>query len=129
MNVTDPSIRIFPTGLETANEDGSRKVAFKAVVENLGEYDHADDMFSTNCGKWVTQSAVKYGARALDTFGELASSLHPLFTPAASCWFPGTLKGAERHLNACFCGILKKPGVLTLNYSVRNRRERQRGQC
>lgn len=27
-------------------------------------------MFSTNCGKWVTQSAVKYGARALDTFGE-----------------------------------------------------------
>ena len=73
VNATDPSIRIFPTGLETENEDGSRKVAFKAVVENLGEYDHAEDMFSTNCGKWVTQSAVKYGARALDTFGESAS--------------------------------------------------------
>ena len=70
VNVTDPSIRIFPTGLETRNEDGSRKVAFKAVVENLGDYDHRADMFSTNCGKWVTQSAVKYGARALDTFGE-----------------------------------------------------------
>lgn len=68
VNVTDPSIRIFPTGLETTNSDGSKKVAFKAVIENLGDYDHAKDMFSTNCGKWVTQSAVKYGSKALDTF-------------------------------------------------------------
>lgn len=71
VNVTGPSIRIFPTGLEASNSDGSKKIAFKAVIENLDDYDHANDMFSTNCGKWVSQSAVKYGMRALDTFGTL----------------------------------------------------------
>ncbi len=70
VNAMDPSIRIFPTGLETRNPDGSRKVAFKAVIENLDDFDHVSDMFSTNCGKWVSQSAVKYASRALDTFGE-----------------------------------------------------------
>ncbi|KAI0891918.1 beta-lactamase/transpeptidase-like protein [Annulohypoxylon nitens] len=68
-NVTGPSIRIYPTGLESAAaEDGSKKVAFKAVVENLDLPDRGGAMFSTNCGTWVSQTAAVYADMPLDQF-------------------------------------------------------------
>lgn len=69
-NVTAPAIRLYPTGLESepSAEDGTRKVAFKAVVENLDLADHANDMFSTNCGTWVSQTSAVYADMPLDQF-------------------------------------------------------------
>ncbi|OTB06406.1 hypothetical protein M426DRAFT_318815 [Hypoxylon sp. CI-4A] len=69
-NVTAPSVRLYPTGLESQPDagDGSRKVAFKAVVENLDVTDHGADMFSTNCGTWVSQTAAVYADMPLDQF-------------------------------------------------------------
>ncbi|RYP80035.1 hypothetical protein DL770_006394 [Monosporascus sp. CRB-9-2] len=68
VNVTNPSIRIYPAGLEARNDDGSRRVAFKAVAEDLDGISHENAMFSTDCGKWVAQSTVKFASRALDQF-------------------------------------------------------------
>jgi hypothetical protein len=68
VDVTAPFIRLFPTGLETTNADGSKKMAFKAAVENLNDPSHEGDMFSTQCGKWVSQTAVVYADRPLDQF-------------------------------------------------------------
>ncbi|KAI1372149.1 beta-lactamase/transpeptidase-like protein [Hypoxylon crocopeplum] len=69
-NVTAPAIRIYPTGLESSasGSDGTRKVAFKAVVENLNVEDHSSDMFSTNCGSWVSQTTAVYADMPLDQF-------------------------------------------------------------
>lgn len=68
-NVTAPMIRIYPTGLETKpGDDGTKKVAFKAVVENLDAPDHSGDMFSTNCGSWVSQTTAVYADMPLDQF-------------------------------------------------------------
>lgn len=69
-NVTAPAIRLYPTGLETtkAGEDGTRKVAWKAIVENLDAPDHSNDMFSTNCGTWVSQTTAVYADMPLDQF-------------------------------------------------------------
>ncbi|OTA86915.1 hypothetical protein M434DRAFT_81710 [Hypoxylon sp. CO27-5] len=68
-NVTAPAIRIYPTGLESkAAADGTRKVAFKAVIENLDLTDHSNDMFSTNCGTWVSQTTAVYADMPLDQF-------------------------------------------------------------
>ncbi|KAI2627807.1 beta-lactamase/transpeptidase-like protein [Hypoxylon sp. NC1633] len=70
-NVTAPAIRIYPTGLESpprASDGGTRKIAFKAVVENLDVEDHGGDMFSTNCGTWVSQTAAVYADMPLDQF-------------------------------------------------------------
>ncbi|KAI1459690.1 beta-lactamase/transpeptidase-like protein [Annulohypoxylon moriforme] len=69
-NVTGPSIRMYPTGLETATAaaDGTRKIAFKAVVENLDLPDRSQAMFSTNCGTWVSQTAAVYADMPLDQF-------------------------------------------------------------
>ncbi|KAI1099077.1 beta-lactamase/transpeptidase-like protein [Jackrogersella minutella] len=68
-NVTAPSIRLYPTGLESqAAADGTRKVAFKAVIEDLNLTDHSDDMFSTNCGTWVSQTTAVYADMPLDQF-------------------------------------------------------------
>lgn len=66
----DPSIRLYPTGLETARQDGSRRVAFKAVFEdlNLPSRDPSVSMFSTDCGTWVSFTGVTYGTEALDQF-------------------------------------------------------------
>ncbi|RYP62175.1 hypothetical protein DL769_007416 [Monosporascus sp. CRB-8-3] len=50
INVTNPSIRIYPAGLEARNDDGSRRVAFKAVAEDLDGVSQGNDMFSTDCG-------------------------------------------------------------------------------
>ncbi|KAI1759370.1 beta-lactamase/transpeptidase-like protein [Hypoxylon sp. FL1150] len=69
-NVTAPAIRLYPTGLETqaTEEGGTRKVAWKAIVENLDAPDHSDDMFSTNCGTWVSQTTAVYADMPLDQF-------------------------------------------------------------
>ncbi|KAK8067253.1 beta-lactamase-like 1 [Apiospora hydei] len=67
-NVTGPSLRLYPTGLEKRNDDGSRKVAFKAMIQDRGATDHAADMFSTNCGTWVGQTTAVYASMPLDQF-------------------------------------------------------------
>ncbi|KAK3309353.1 beta-lactamase/transpeptidase-like protein [Chaetomium strumarium] len=66
----NPSIRLYPTGLETVRSDGSRRVAFKAVFEdlNLPARDPAQAMFSTDCGTWVSFTGVTYGTQPLDQF-------------------------------------------------------------
>ncbi|KAI1344430.1 beta-lactamase/transpeptidase-like protein [Xylariaceae sp. FL0016] len=67
-NVTGPALRLYPTGLETDNEDGSKKVAFKVMIENVGAPDRRDRMFSTNCGTWVSQTTAVYTDMPLDQF-------------------------------------------------------------
>ncbi|KAK8047495.1 beta-lactamase-like 1 [Apiospora saccharicola] len=67
-NVTEPALRLYPTGLEKRNEDGSRRAAFKAMIQDRGATDHATDMFSTNCGTWVGQTTAVYASMPLDQF-------------------------------------------------------------
>ncbi|KAI0487180.1 beta-lactamase/transpeptidase-like protein [Xylaria cf. heliscus] len=68
-NVTGPSIRLFPTGLESGGTGNSgKKIAFKAMIENTDSVDHRGNMFSTNCGTWVSQTAVVYADYPLDQF-------------------------------------------------------------
>lgn len=62
------SIRLYPTGLETVRGDGSRRVAFKAVFEDVGLPSRPDSMFSTDCGSWVSLTGVTYGTHPLDQF-------------------------------------------------------------
>jgi hypothetical protein len=64
----NPSIRLYPTGLETVRADGSRKVGFKAVFEDLNAPTRRDSMFSTDCGTWVSFTSVTYGTHGLDQF-------------------------------------------------------------
>lgn len=61
-----PTIRLYPTGLETRNADGSRRVAFKATYEDLQAPARPGSMFSTDCGSWVGFTAVTYGSQPLD---------------------------------------------------------------
>jgi len=63
-----PSVRLYPTGLETVRADGSRKVAFKAVFEDLNLPARTGAMFSTDCGTWVSFTGVTYGTLPLDQF-------------------------------------------------------------
>ncbi|TLS28289.1 hypothetical protein PpBr36_00018 [Pyricularia pennisetigena] len=64
---TNPSIRLYPTGLETTREGGGRRVAFKAVFEDLtGQA--TDLMFTTDCGTWVGATSVVVGDVPLDQF-------------------------------------------------------------
>lgn len=70
-----PSIRLYPTGLETtatarrADSDGSRRrVAYKAVYEDVGLPSRTSEMFSTDCGTWVSITGVTYGTLPLDQF-------------------------------------------------------------
>lgn len=63
-----PSIRLYPTGLETARAAGGRRVAFKAVFEDLNLPARPDSMFSTDCGTWVSFTGVTYGTQPLDLF-------------------------------------------------------------
>ncbi|KAI0380509.1 beta-lactamase/transpeptidase-like protein [Hypomontagnella monticulosa] len=69
-NVTAPAIRLYPAGLQSnaSETDGTRKIAFKAVIENLDLEDHSGDMFSTNCGTWVSQTTAVYADMPLDQF-------------------------------------------------------------
>ncbi|KAF2967417.1 hypothetical protein GQX73_g6160 [Xylaria multiplex] len=64
-----PSIRLFPTGLESGGDgEGQGKMAFKAMIENTDNADHSDSMFSTNCGTWVSQTVTVYADYPLDQF-------------------------------------------------------------
>ncbi|KAK9421122.1 putative Beta-lactamase-related domain-containing protein [Seiridium unicorne] len=80
-NVTYPMIRLYPTGLDSKNGQGhnksrraandgneGKKVAFKAVVENLDATDETGKMFSTDCGSWISQTAAVYADMPLDQF-------------------------------------------------------------
>ncbi|KAI0427892.1 beta-lactamase/transpeptidase-like protein [Xylaria sp. FL1042] len=67
-SVAGPSIRLFPTGLETSSGNGGKKVAFKAMIENMEKTDHSESMFSTNCGTWVSQTVAVYADYPLDQF-------------------------------------------------------------
>lgn len=62
----DPSIRLYPTGLEKVNSDGSKRVAFKGVFENLKAPTRVGSMFSTDCGSWVSFTAVTYATQPLE---------------------------------------------------------------
>jgi hypothetical protein len=63
-----PTIRLYPTGLETTRANGSKRVAFKATFEDLQAPSRPNSMFSTDCGSWVTLTAVTYGSMPLDQF-------------------------------------------------------------
>lgn len=64
-----PTIRLYPTGLETKRADGSRRVAFKATFEDQQlPAEVPGSMFSTDCGTWVGFTAVTYGSMPLDQF-------------------------------------------------------------
>lgn len=77
-----PSIRLYPTGLETAIIPGEvdrangraatrgKRVAYKAVFEDLNvpARNPATSMFSTDCGSWVSLTGVTYGSMPLDQF-------------------------------------------------------------
>lgn len=85
--VKAPSIRLYPTGLETGGESsgGKKKVAFKAMIETTNRADHSASMFSTNCGTWVSQTVAVYADYPLDQFvftmdedGARAGSVVPL---------------------------------------------------
>jgi hypothetical protein len=63
-----PSVRLYPAGLETVRGDGSRKVAFKAVFEDLNLPAREGGMFSSDCGTWASFAGVTYGTQPLDQF-------------------------------------------------------------
>lgn len=67
-NVTSPSVRLYPTGLETTNSDGSRRIAWKAIFEDMSAPSRAGAMFSTDCGTWVSQTGAVYANKPLDQF-------------------------------------------------------------
>ncbi|KAK3355725.1 beta-lactamase/transpeptidase-like protein [Neurospora tetraspora] len=77
----NPSIRLYPTGLETTvipgemdRENGraatkGKRVAYKAVFEDLNVPSRTPpSMFSTDCGSWVSLTGVTYGSMPLDQF-------------------------------------------------------------
>lgn len=62
-----PSVRLYPTGLEEPLADGGKKVAFKAVFEDLSMPNRSTS-FVTDCSTWVGVTGVVYGSRPLDLF-------------------------------------------------------------
>ncbi|KAG7289323.1 hypothetical protein NEMBOFW57_005690 [Staphylotrichum longicolle] len=62
-----PSVRLYPTGLEERLPDGGKKVAFKAVFEDLS-LPESSGGFVTDCATWVGVTAVVYGSMPLDLF-------------------------------------------------------------
>ena len=63
-----PSVRLYPTGLEEVLPDGAgKKVAFKAVFEDLS-LPESSGSFVTDCATWVGVTSVVYGSRPLDLF-------------------------------------------------------------
>ncbi|KAI1205491.1 beta-lactamase/transpeptidase-like protein [Annulohypoxylon truncatum] len=62
-----PSVRLYPTGLWDAAPDGGKRVAFKAVFEDLSSPSMSNP-FTTDCGTWVTGSGILYGSKPLDQF-------------------------------------------------------------
>jgi hypothetical protein len=66
-NVT-PRVRLFPSGIETVNSDGTRKIAFKAIFEDSAGAPREGRIFSTDCATWLTASSQVWAARSLDEF-------------------------------------------------------------
>ena len=63
-----PSVRLYPTGLEETLPDGAgKKVAFRAVFEDLS-LPASSGSFVTDCATWVGVTSVVYGSRPLDLF-------------------------------------------------------------
>ncbi|KAI1760056.1 beta-lactamase/transpeptidase-like protein [Hypoxylon sp. FL1150] len=62
-----PSARLYPTGLWDATSDGGKRVAFKAVFEDLS-LANASKPFTTDCSTWVTVAGIVYGSKPLDQF-------------------------------------------------------------
>jgi hypothetical protein len=63
-----PSVRLYPTGLEEERADGGlKRVAFKAVFEDLGLPERSSS-YVTDCSTWVGLTGVVYGSRPLDQF-------------------------------------------------------------
>lgn len=65
-----PSVRLYPTGLEDAvgtNKGGGRKVAFKAVFEDVGGPTF-NGTYKADCATWVGVTGAVYGSRPLDLF-------------------------------------------------------------
>ncbi|KAK3328096.1 beta-lactamase/transpeptidase-like protein [Cercophora scortea] len=73
-NITDdyfskvkPSVRLYPTGAEEEVAGGGKRVAFKAVFEDLSLAEKKAS-FSSDCTSWVSVTAVVYGSKPLDMF-------------------------------------------------------------
>ncbi|KAK3359532.1 beta-lactamase/transpeptidase-like protein [Lasiosphaeria hispida] len=62
-----PSVRLYPAGLEEKTADGGKKVAFKAVFEDLS-IPGRNEGFIGDCSSWVGVTSVVYGSRPLDLF-------------------------------------------------------------
>jgi len=61
-----PSIRLYPTGLQEALPDGGRRVSFRGVFEDLSD-DPVLNSFVQPCDTWVRTLAI-YGSRPIDLF-------------------------------------------------------------
>ncbi|KAL7621890.1 hypothetical protein AAE478_007390 [Parahypoxylon ruwenzoriense] len=66
-NKIQPSVRIYPTGLWDAASHGGKRVAFKAVFEDLS-LPNATEPFTTDCSTWVSIAGIMYGSKPLDLF-------------------------------------------------------------
>ncbi|KAI1387977.1 beta-lactamase/transpeptidase-like protein [Hypoxylon trugodes] len=62
-----PSVRLYPTGLWDATSDGGKRVAFKAVFEDLSLPNNSKP-FTTDCSTWVSVAGIMYGSKPLDQF-------------------------------------------------------------
>ncbi|KAI1374465.1 beta-lactamase/transpeptidase-like protein [Hypoxylon crocopeplum] len=62
-----PSVRLYPTGLWDATSDGGKRVAFKAVFEDLS-LPNVSNPFTTDCSTWVSVAGIMYGSKPLDQF-------------------------------------------------------------
>lgn len=64
----NPSVRLYPTMLETTRADGTRAASFKAVFEDKDGPPRAGRMFSTDCATWLSQNQNVYGRKPVDEF-------------------------------------------------------------
>ncbi|OTB02205.1 hypothetical protein M426DRAFT_13785 [Hypoxylon sp. CI-4A] len=62
-----PSVHLYPTGLWDATSDGGKRVAFKAVFEDLS-LSNASKPFTTDCATWISVAGIMYGSKPLDQF-------------------------------------------------------------
>ncbi|KAI0132808.1 beta-lactamase/transpeptidase-like protein [Xylariales sp. AK1849] len=67
-NSTQPSVRLYYTGLDSTGSDGTTLKSFKAVFEDLGSPTDAGNGFSTDCGSWIDYTGVTYAGLPLDEF-------------------------------------------------------------
>lgn len=64
-----PSVRLYPTTFEEKLPGGKgKRVAFKAVFEDVGLPDKKTGSMSTDCATWVGVTGVVYGKKPLDMF-------------------------------------------------------------